>query len=175
MAIRQACGLWAHRQAILLISRALGKFEFAMKVLVQHAASAFLRTVLPCPAVAGGGGAESDSGRNRQPGTRLEVVSRAGFMSFRRVVHPCFWSSWYASDSRGIDVDALRERAFGHVAQRGMLLGFAKVSKRSRSRRSGMGVQRDQRFEAKVQRAVHSAGAELSLSVAVSSITAPGF
>ena len=74
VAIRQACGLWAHRQAILLISRALGKFEFAMKVLAQRAACAFLRTVLPCSALAGGGGAEPDPGRNRQPGTELQVL-----------------------------------------------------------------------------------------------------
>ena len=92
VAIRQACGLWAHRQAILLISRALGKFEFAMKVLVQRAASAFLRTVLPFPALAGGGGAESDPGRNRQPGTRLEV-------RFCRVGRLWFWFSRNAGDT----------------------------------------------------------------------------
>ena len=70
-------------------------------------------------------------------------------------------------------MDALRERAFGHVAQRGMLLGS--LSKGITSHRSRKGVLREQRLEAKVQRAVHSAGVGLSLSVAVRSIAAPGY
>ena len=52
---------------------------------------------------------------------------------------------------------------------------LANVSKGITSHRGRKGVLREQHLEAKVQRAVHSAGAELSLSVAVSSITAPGF
>ena len=55
-----------------------------------------------------------------------------------------------------------------------MPLGCANVPKRIVSHRSGTMEQRDIRLAAKVQRAVHSAGTELGLSVAVRSIPAQG-
>ncbi|CAE7873443.1 Rad54b [Symbiodinium sp. KB8] len=75
-------------EAILLISRALGKFEFAMKEAVEL---------------------------NR-------TLAETG------------------SQELGIDVDALRERAFGQMGQRGMPLGCANVPKRI-VKRGGTNIQ----------------------------------